>query len=105
MIRFVLDHLKDIIPEAELQKKVLLRSIGVIAWISFLFAGLASMIFFSTFNPPDLIAYTTFNLNLSTTGVYTIGFVLFWLLCFSSTISSCILLALPIEKRSKSMPE
>jgi len=105
MFKIVITQLKKVVPEAELQAKVLWRSIAVMAWVSFMFAGLASMLFFATFEPTILASLATFSLTLSAQAVYTIGFLLFWLFGFITTVVSAILLALPLVKREKSLPE
>lgn len=58
----------------------ILKTIGVSLWISFLFAGIASMLFFATFDPEILAQQATFATELSREAGYTIGFFLFWLL-------------------------
>ena len=70
-----------------------------------MFAGLASMIFFATFDPIALGALATFTLEWSAQAIYTAGFLLFWLFGFISTLGSVILLALPLAKRQKSLPD
>jgi hypothetical protein len=66
-----------------------------VLWPSFITAIIASGIFFSAFNPQDLIPFN-FDVELSPLAAYSIGFLLFWLLAiFSSvgtlyfTISNC----------------
>lgn len=104
-MKIIISSLGKIVPEEELQSKVFWRSIGVIAWVSFMFAGLASMIFFATFDPIALGALATFTLDWSSQAIYTAGFLLFWLFGFISTLGSVILLALPLAKRQKSLPD
>ena len=105
MIRAVISILEKIVPEEELQAKVLWRSIAVIAWVSFMFAGLASMLFFASFDPIALGALATFSLDWSAQAMYTAGFLLFWVFGFFTTVGSVILLALPLAKRQRSLPE
>tara|TARA_B100001063_G_C16619416_1_gene479910 strand:- start:234 stop:551 length:318 start_codon:yes stop_codon:yes gene_type:complete len=105
MIKIIISSLSKVVPEQELQSKVLWRSVGVMAWVSFVFAGIASMLFFATFDPLSLGKLATFSVEWSAQAVYTIGFLLFWLLGFSSTLGSVILLALPLAKRQRSLPE
>ena len=73
------------------------RSQQVIAvlWPSFITAIVASGIFFSAFNPQDLIPFNL-DVEFSSLAVYSIGFLLFWLLAVLSslgtlyfTISNC----------------
>lgn len=70
-----------------------------VAWISFLFASVATMLFFATFDPEQLIIITTLPIDISPLGVYSIGFLLFWLLAAGTAALSCYLLSLPIEKQ------
>lgn len=105
MIKIVISNLGKIVPEEELQAKVLWRSTAVIAWVSFVFAGIASMVFFATFDPKALGALATFSVDWSAQAMYTTGFLLFWLFGFASTLGSVILLALPLAKRQRSLPE
>ena len=105
MIKVIISQLKTIIPEEELQSKVFWRSFGVMAWVSFLFAALASMLFFASFEPTELAAIATFPAELSANTLYTFGFFLLWIFGFSTTACSSILLALPLAKRQKTLPE
>lgn len=105
MIKVVISNLEKIIPEEELQAKVLWRSIAVMAWVSFIFAGMASIIFFATFDPIALGTLTTFSVEWSAQAMYTAGFLLFWLFGFVTSLGSVILLALPLVKRQRSLPE
>jgi hypothetical protein len=66
-----------------------------VLWPSFIMAIVASGIFFSAFNPSDLIPFNL-DIDISPMAVYSIGFFLFWLLAFLSsfgtlyfTISNC----------------
>lgn len=52
----------------------------IIAWSSFITAGVASMVFFASFDPVVLAEAATFPAELSRTAGYTIGFLLLWLL-------------------------
>ena len=66
-----------------------------VLWPSFLVAIVASGVFFSAFNPRDLIPYNL-DIEISPLAAYSIGFFLFWLLALLSslgtmyfTISNC----------------
>ena len=54
------------------------RAISVL-WPSFLVAILATGVFFSAFNPRDLVPFNL-DLQISPLAAYSIGFFLFWLL-------------------------
>jgi len=50
------------------------QSLVSLLWPSFLVAGVATIIFFTVFDPAEMTPH------FSRTGVYTIGFFLFWLI-------------------------
>lgn len=57
-----------------------LVSIGVTLWVSFLWACVATMLFFATFDPVELAQVATFPMDISRSSGYSAGFLLFWLL-------------------------
>ena len=66
-----------------------------VLWPSFIVAIVASGVFFSAFDPRDLIPFNL-DIDISPVAAYSIGFLLFWLLAFLSsfgtlyfTISNC----------------
>jgi len=66
-----------------------------VLWPSFLVAIVASGVFFSAFNPVDLIPFNL-DIDISPLAAYSIGFFLFWVLAIISsygtlyfTISNC----------------
>ncbi|MCP4876222.1 MAG: hypothetical protein GY896_12220 [Gammaproteobacteria bacterium] len=66
-----------------------------ILWPSFICAIVASGIFFSAFNPKELIPFNL-DIDISPLAAYSIGFLLFWILAIVSsmgtlyfTISNC----------------
>jgi hypothetical protein len=61
------------------------QRIIAVLWLSFLMAGAATGIFFSTIDPLELKYCISFP-EVSRTGAYTIGFFLFWLLTASSSL-------------------
>jgi hypothetical protein len=61
-------------------RETILIQLGVVTWVSFLLAGLATILFFATFDPPKLGEIATFPTELGRSAGYTIGFLLFWLL-------------------------
>jgi hypothetical protein len=62
----------------------LLSRVMQVLWPSFLMATVASGLFFSMFNPEDVDVFG-FELTHAPVAVYTIGFLLFWVLCASSS--------------------
>ena len=103
MLRMVWAQMQKIVPEEELEPRVFWRTYGTIAWVSFLFAGLATMLFFATFDPVEIASLATYPMTMSPLAGYTIGFFLFWILCFCCSTLTCILLALPLKKRNKAI--
>ena len=65
-----------------------IQRIIAIMWPSFLMAGVATVLFFTAFDPQALLMDTRFA-DLSRLGAYTIGFFLFWALTFSSCLLTC----------------
>jgi len=66
-----------------------------VLWPSFIIAIVASGVFFSAFDPRDLIPFNL-DIDISPVAAYSIGFLLFWLLALLSsfgtlyfTISNC----------------
>ena len=66
-----------------------------VLWPSFITAIIASGVFFSAFNPRDLVPFNL-DIDISPLAAYSIGFFLFWLLASLSsfgtlyvTISHC----------------
>jgi hypothetical protein len=58
-----------------------------VLWPSFLVAILASGVFFSAFNPRELIPFNL-DIDISPIAAYSIGFFLFWLLAFLSSFGT-----------------
>ena len=55
-----------------------------VLWPSFAMAIVASGVFFSAFDPRDLVPYNL-DIDVSPLAAYSIGFFLFWLLCIFSS--------------------
>ncbi len=68
-----------------------------VLWPSFLTAGLATSLFFTAFDPRELLSQTRFA-ETSRLGAYSVGFFLFWALTASSCILTCYF-ARPCETR------
>ncbi|PWQ96586.1 hypothetical protein [Leucothrix pacifica] len=56
----------------------LYRRIGVVVWVSFVAAAVATALFFATFDPLVIVESATYPLDWSRTTSYSIGFFLFW---------------------------
>ena len=54
------------------------QAVAVVAWISFLFAAVATMVFFAVFDPIELIHPIDEELNVSREAGYAAGFFFFW---------------------------
>ena len=63
----------------------------VVLWPAFLVACLATGVFFSLFDPLEMIVLDE-RLQLHALGAYTIGFLLFWLLAAMSSLLTSLLL-------------
>jgi hypothetical protein len=63
------------------------HQVMAVLWPSFITAIIASGIFFSAFNPRDLIPYNL-DIEISPLGAYSIGFMLFWLLAMLSSVGT-----------------
>lgn len=58
-----------------------------VLWPSFITAIVASGVFFSAFDPRDLIPFNL-DIQVSPLAAYSIGFLLFWLLAFLSSFGT-----------------
>ena len=58
---------------------------AAVLWPSFLVAGLATALFFTAFDPLELVA-TGGVVSLSRTGAYSLGFFAFWVLTALSSL-------------------
>lgn len=63
-----------------------------IMWISFLMAGVATMVYFATIDPMELAPCVPDFPELSRSAAYTVGFLLFWLLTASSAMITMLFL-------------
>ena len=69
----------------------LIQRVIAVAWPSFLTAGVATILFFTAFDPQVLLADTDYA-DVSRLGAYSIGFFLFWLLTSTTCILTCYFL-------------
>lgn len=67
-----------------------MRKLMWVLWPSFLVAGAAEAVFFTLFDPADLVLLGH-HLEWSRTAVYSAGFFLFWLLAAASSALTCLL--------------
>jgi len=57
-----------------------LLKLSVTMWVSFLWASIATMLFFATFDPVEIGSIATFPVDISPSTGYSVGFFLFWFL-------------------------
>jgi hypothetical protein len=69
-----------------------LISIAVTAWMSFLSASVATMLFFASFDPAVIAQLATYPMQISRGAGYTIGFLLFWVLLVINSLFVILLL-------------
>ena len=66
----------------------LIQRLIAVLWPSFITSGIATGLFFTTFDPLDLLVLIG-QPDISRTGVYSIGFFLFWLLTTTTCALTC----------------
>ena len=67
-------------------KRPLLVLVVTVLWVSFLSAGIATMLFFATFDPQEIVRLATYPLELDRLSGYSIGFLLFWVLLICNSL-------------------
>lgn len=65
-----------------------IQKIIAVLWPSFLTAGVATILFFTAFDPREFLLTTRYA-EVSRLGAYTVGFFLFWLLTAGSCLLTC----------------
>ena len=71
------------------QKKIpMTQAIVAVLWPSFIVAGVATILFFTAFDPQMMMAISGYG-DISRLGGYSIGFFLFWLLTSISCTLTC----------------
>jgi len=58
-----------------------------VLWPSFIVAIVASGVFFSAFNPKDLVPFNL-DIDISPLAAYSIGFLLFWIIAIVSSLGT-----------------
>lgn len=66
----------------------LIQRVIAILWPSFLTSGVATILFFTAFDPQHLLMETRFA-EMSRLGTYSVGFFLFWLLTAITSALTC----------------
>ena len=72
------------------------RLIGIVVWVSFAAACVATALFFAAFDPLDIIDKSTFPLDWGRTECYSVGFFLFWTLTASTGSMVAWLVVTPV---------
>lgn len=65
-----------------------IQKVIAILWPSFLTAGVATILFFTTFDPQTLMLASGYD-SITRLGGYTVGFFLFWILTASTCVLTC----------------
>ncbi len=86
------------------KRRIYWRRVGMVTWVSFVAACVASMVFFAMFDPDELAKITTFPIKFSSTAGYSFGFLLFWLLTAATGSALNFMLSLPAAKLRKPVP-
>ncbi len=87
----------------EAMRLPLVQRLSAVLWPAFLFAGAATAVFFTFFDPVRLLECEG-EPPLSRTGAYSVGFFLFWALCIGSSAATTYFLrpqARPVLRRDR----
>ena len=71
------------------------KLIGIL-WPSFIVAGIAEGLFFTVFDPQELVVFGE-TLEWSRTSVYSTGFFVFWAITATSSAMTCFMQRSPAE--------
>lgn len=75
--------------DQEIKKEApLVQRIVAVMWPSFLMAGVATILFFTAFDPEIILPVSGYH-NVSRLAGYSIGFFCFWILTASSCALTC----------------
>lgn len=67
----------------------MIQRVIAVLWPSFLMAGVATVVFFTAFDPQGLAMSKGITRPVSRLGAYSIGFFLFWMLTLLSSMLTC----------------
>jgi uncharacterized membrane protein len=74
------------------------QAVATAAWISFLTAAIATMLFFALFDPVELMS--TFDLEIGRDAGYAVGFFFFWIIAaFCSGVTAWLVRTAPKRDR------
>ena len=71
-----------------------------VLWPAFVAAGIAEVVFFTLMEPRQLYLLGQ-PVTLSATATYSIGFLLFWLVCIGSSLMTYFMMPKSIKERLK----
>jgi len=74
------------------------RHLLLVAWPSFVIAGVLEMLVFSAARPEDMKGLGGVLADMTPTGVYTVVFLCFWAICAAGTLLTLILAAPTAEE-------
>jgi len=70
------------------QDTPMIQKVIAVLWPSFLTSGVATILFFTAFDPQLIVSVSGYR-EITRLGGYTIGFFLFWILTSSSCLLTC----------------
>lgn len=74
------------------------QAVATVAWISFLSAAIATMLFFALFDPVELM--DAFDIDIGRQSGYAIGFFFFWIMsALSSGVTAWLVRTAPKRKQ------
>jgi hypothetical protein len=77
------------------------QSVAIVIWMSFLVAGIATMVFFAVFDPAALAIAIDEKLEINREAGYAIGFFFFWILTATSSAVTAWLVRTAPKKRPR----
>ncbi len=82
-------------------KRIFVRRLGIVIWVSFLVAAVQSMVFFALFDPVYLWQLSSWHIDISYWQGYAMGFACFWAFLFAAGYVIGIVMALPRAQLAK----
>lgn len=82
-------------------KRIFIRRLAIVTWVSFLAAAVQTMVFFALFDPVYLGQLSSWPAVLTHWQGYAMGFAFFWFFSFISGFVIGIVMALPRTQLAK----
>lgn len=82
-------------------KRIFIRRLAIVTWVSFLAAAIQTMVFFALFDPVYLGQLSSWPMELTHWQGYGLGFAFFWSFSFLSGYVIGIVMALPRTQLAK----